>query len=366
VKLNLKIIIISLLFISKSTVASEADNLSQSKNEIILFNSNHEKLPIELLPKVVFNKINGSISIDFKDGRVAQLVTVKRDNSIKLSLDAEILENTCIPNFKPLHCKYNVSIIPELYTLIWVEHPDEKLKGKILQHNKFDENIFTDRNLWFWEHTKRNFRDDNVFLAFTTPHSKKYNSKIHEPYLQCDDMSWIDQTLPKVNGQYLIHEWASEANVNNIEAGVAQNQMVKSYLEVSATRIENKLIFKDYLTTQKQAYTDVDITVGFSNGDVLGWSLRKDGNFCETTLKIDRATVVATIFENIFIPTQANFTTVSGFRNIEDFNETIKSAVHYDNLAIFTTELNFLKFFGLFEEKQFGDTSARVTLKDVK
>ncbi len=282
---------------------------------------------------------NGEIIVDFMDGRRATLSRPSQTRIVDFNLDAEIVENTCVNNFKRVKCSYYVNLVDERLVNSWISHPEKEKIGRVLIDNRYDEsNPSLDFfNIWMWEYKNLNYSLEVFPINGLTPWSNSFQKMLKNPVLVCDDMSWTSATFGHNNGNIKIDEWTAESNEQNPETKLNENLMTRTYLDVDGKINKNAIEFTGYGFTP-QVSEDAAVS-GFSLGDVIGWSFIKGNKSCEVSLKIDRAALLAGLIEILTISKELDLKPVVGIKNLDVLsafqnNDDYPSLLEYKDLII--------------------------------
>lgn len=285
-------------------------------NELPIIVSDQQGNPKEL-PSVSLSDL-GEVLVDFRDGRIVTLSRPETTFERSLVLEAEVVDNTCVPNFRRVKCTYSAHFVQEVLLTTWYRHNDSTKKYQYLIDGQNDDEAFPImdfNNIWLWENKKLS-SVSSVFTSGISPWSGDYKKMLKNPILTCESMSWAHQTFGKQNGEVVIDEWTVESNETNPETKLNENLMARTYLDIKAELKANRLEITDvgFTPRMKSIFNSLS---GFSLGDIIGWSLLKGDRTCEVSLKIDRATFLNELLES-FQPTgNSTLQSVKGVKNLE-------------------------------------------------
>ncbi len=208
------------------------------------------------------------MTVDFKDGRVAQL----RQGYLKpihLTTQFKITENTCTGR-ENIQGKLLTALQFNFMGLSWTEHPTPEKKGKevILKETGNGQVLTVDSN----------------FLTFSNRKLFPIAAKdLPNDFFEISDLSWYPSQ--DTNSLKFVR-WDVEAMVTNPETGLSENRTVGLAMDVLYQKIgENRFQLANITH-------DIGSTFSFFSGDIWSLILKKEDEFCQISIKANLADTV--------------------------------------------------------------------------
>jgi hypothetical protein len=231
------------------------------------------------------------IKVIFTDGREATLFA-RQVPDVLVEVPVQVEETTCSEVRPKSACTLKFGIRKIEVALRWTKNPQSKRLNKDVitfkGRNNKDEEQNGDKNDDAdddGEEDKTVDFDETITFEYKDFYPNIVKN-IHGHELVCEDFRWLGQTDLEAPESIHIVEWGLENMLVNSETEENENRISAGALDVIMNRKnKNSLQIKHIGNLVAGDISSASII----SGDLIGWTIKKDDDFCQTSIKMDLA-----------------------------------------------------------------------------